>query len=242
MNIITEMKYHQFNCSKIRRIIIILTIILYPFILTAQEKFTYGVQLDPIIGWFKTDVSETKNVGARPGFNLGFTFNTYFTPNISLSTGISYLSAGGRLVSSDTTVMWFTNNKTLNFVTVLPHESVVYKIHYLTFPVGMTLQTNQKGHISYFTDLGFDPKIVIGGKADILYLNIKDGNVMEELNRYNLAYHIGAGIEYSLGEKTALVLGLNLENNFLDITKDVGKQPHDKVSHKLLSFKIGIKL
>ena len=63
---------------------------------------------------------------------------------------------------------------------------------------------------------------------------------MNELNIFNLSYHITAGIEYSLGGTTALVFGLNFENNFLDITKDNGNQPNDKVSHKILSFRIGI--
>ena len=37
-----------------------------------------------------------------------------------------------------------------------------------------------------------------------------------------------------------MVLGLNFENNFLDITEDNGAQLNDKVTHKLMSFRIGI--
>ena len=57
---------------------------------------------------------------------------------------------------------------------------------------------------------------------------------------FNLSYHITGGIEYSFGGSTALIIGLNFDNNFLDITKDNGNQPKDKVSHKILSFRLGV--
>jgi hypothetical protein len=202
----------------------------------AQQKIVFGIHADPVISWFSTDIKEVYNVGARPGFCFGLTYNKYFTSNYSFSTGINLLNAGGRLVSKDTTVMEFTNFKS----TVLPGNPVVYKIHYLVFPIGLKLQTNQIGYLTFFCDLGLDPKIVIGGKADIPSLNITNEKAMNELRRFNLSYHVTAGIEYSLGGTTAMVFGLNFDNNFLDITKDNGNQPVDNVSLKILSFRLGV--
>ena len=146
------------------------------------------------------------------------------------------MRAGGRLVSSDTTVLEFSKSK----VTLLPGNPVVYKIQYLVVPIGLKLQTNQIGYVTYFADLGLDPKIVISRKADIPSQNITDENASNELRLFNLSYHVTAGIEYSMGGSTALVFGLNFDNNFLDITKDNGSQPADKVSHKILSFRFGV--
>jgi hypothetical protein len=202
----------------------------------SQQKLSLGIHADPAVSWFSTDINDVKNDGARPGFNFGLTFNRYFTPNYAFSTGLNLINAGGRLVSKDTTVMEFTNyNKK-----VLPGKPVTYRIQYLAIPVGLKLQTNQIGYITFFTDLGLDPKVVIGGKADIPSLNISGERAIGELNMFNLAYHISAGIEYSLGGNTSVLSGLNFENNFLDITKDNGMQPKDKVSHKILSFRLGI--
>jgi hypothetical protein len=162
-------------------------------------------------------------------------FNNYFSKNYSFSTGISLISAGGSLTNSDTTVFKFTN-----FESKVPAgKPVIYKLQYLSIPVGLKLQTNQIGYVTFFTDLGLDPKVVISGKADIPSLEIKNENATKELNLFNLSYHITAGIEYSLGGNTALIAGLNFDNNFLDITKD-NSQIKDKVSHKLLSFRLGI--
>jgi hypothetical protein len=224
------------NNKKVIILLFLLISILPYTIIQAQQKIVFGLHADPVISWFSTDVREIRNDGARPGFNFGLSYYKYFTPNYAFSTGISLLNAGGRLISSDTTVMEFSNFKS----TVLPGNSVVYKIHYLTIPVGLKLQTNQIGYITFFSDVGFDPKIVIGGKADIPSLNISGENAMNELRMFNLSYHITAGIEYSLGGTTAMVFGLNFDNNFLDITKDNGNQPVDNVSHKILSFRLGI--
>ena len=104
----------------------------------------------------------------------------------------------------------------------MPGNPVVYKIKYLAFPVGLKLQTNQIGYLTFFSDLGLDPKIVISRKADIPSLSITGENASNEIRMFNLSYHITAGIEYSLGGTTAIVVGLNFDNNFLDITKDNG--------------------
>lgn len=212
------------------------------FILNAQsssydyQKISFGVHFDPVISWFKSDMKVIENEGARPGYNLGLTFNRYFSSNYSFSSGISLISAGGRLSSSDTTVMEFSNFNS----TVLPGKPVLYKIQYLAIPFGLKLQTNEIGYLTFFTDLGLDPKVVIGGKADIPSLGIKGETASKELRMFNLGYHITAGLEYSLGGNTAFVIGLNFENNFFDVTKDINSQPQDKITHKLLSFRLGM--
>jgi hypothetical protein len=226
----------QIFISRGPKIALSLALIFYSIFSNAQQRIGFGIHADPIISLFSTDIKQVQNDGVRAGFNFGVTFNKYFAPNYSFSTGISLMRAGGRLVSSDTTVMEFTKFKS----TVLPGNPVVYKIQYLVFPLGLKLQTNQIGYLTYFTDLGLDPKIVISGKADIPSLRITDENAINELRMFNLSYNITAGIEYSMGGTTALVFGLSFDNNFMDITKDNGNHPTDKVSHKMLSFRFGV--
>ena len=231
------MKVLKSDKSNLVKFLVFLLLTIVPFnMVQAQQKIVFGIHAAPVISWFSTDINEVKNVGARPGFNFGLTYNKYFASNYSFSTGISLLNAGGRLVSNDTTVMDFTNFKS----TVLPGNPVVYKIKYLAFPIGLKLQTNQIGYLTFFSDLGLDPKIVISRKADIPSLNITGENASNELRMFNLSYHITAGIEYSLGGTTAIILGLNFDNNFLDITKNHENQPIDKISHKILSFRLGV--
>jgi hypothetical protein len=236
---IMNMRRYQYYKSAVQIITFIFLLVSAPLNSYSQPKIGFGLHFDPVISWFSSDIKEVKNEGSRPGFNFGLTYYRFFTPNYAFSTGISLINAGGRLVSSDATEMRLDNSK-YRSVIVLPGESVVYKIKYLAFPVGLKLQTNQIGYITVFSDIGLDPKIVLGGKVDIPSHEISGEKAMNELRSFNLSFHITAGIEYSLGGNTALVFGLNFENNFLDITKDTGIQPTDRVSHNLLGFRLGV--
>jgi hypothetical protein len=225
-------------------VIIIIILTLSSFSLNAQQgalaNLKFGVHADPMITWFGSDNSTITNKGARPGFNFGVSVYKYFGPNYAFSTGINIISAGGRLLSSDTTIFYLSHSQSLKLVKVNPGEAIVYKIQYLSVPLGLKLQTNQIGYITFFTDLGLDPKVVIAGKADIPSRSIKGENAMEEIRMFNMSYHIIAGIEYGVGGNTAVVLGLGFENNFFDITKENGDQPVEIITHKLLSFRLGV--
>lgn len=224
----------------IRKITILVLLITGGAISNAQDKIRFGVHADPVISWFSTDFDAVRNEGTRPGLNFGLTIYKFFGPNYALSTGINVIGAGGRLVSDSTTRFDLSYNKTAKFVTVQPGEAIIYKIQYVSVPLGLKLQSNQIGYLTVFTDLGIDPKVVVGGKADIPSLDIKGQRAIEEIKSFNLSYHIIAGIEYSVGGNTAFVLGLGFESNFIDITTDNGDQPDDRVSHKLLSFRFGV--
>jgi hypothetical protein len=204
-------------------------------VINAQQKISFGIHADPLAGWFASDNKDVINDGARPGLNFGLTFNRYFAPNYAFSTGLNLITSGGNLVHNDTIEM-ILNKST----TILPGERVTYNIKYLSVPLGLKLQSNQIGYVTFFTDLGLDPKVVVGGKAEILSTGIEKENAVNELNNFNMGYHVTFGLEYSLGGTTAFVTGLSFDSNFIDITKENGNQPLDKIHHKMLSFRLGI--
>jgi hypothetical protein len=231
------MKVIRHNKKYSVKLLLVLLLTTSPIhLVSAQQKISLGIHADPSVNWFSSDISQMKNDGARAGFNFGLTYNKYFTPNYSFSTGITLVRTGGRLVSSDTTSMEFKNFRSK----VLPGNTMTYKIQYLVIPIGIKLQTNQIGYFTFFSDLGLDPKIAISRKVDIPSLNISGENARNAINLFNLSYHITAGIEYSLGGTTALVFGLSFDNNFMDATKDSGNKYNDKVSQKSLSFRFGV--
>lgn len=224
------------SLNHLRASVLIIVLAVSSFSRLKAQNLSFGVFADPVISWFSTDTKEIRNKGARAGFNFGFTFNKYFSNNYAFSSGLNIMNAGGRLVNSSAITMTFNN-----FDSVVPAgKPVIYMIRYLSIPLGLKFKTNQIGYLTFFSDLGLDPKIVIGGKVDIPALDITSENAIKELNAFNLAYHITGGLEYSLGGTTAMVLGLGFENNFLDITKELNSQPVDKVSHKILRFRIGL--
>jgi hypothetical protein len=223
-----------------KKLKLLMIVALIPVLAKSQsddtQRISFGLHFDPLISWFGSDIRQTDNQGARPGYNFGMTFDKYFGSNYAFSTGISFISAGGRLINVDTTRLEFSNFQS----TVLPGDPVIYKIQYLSIPFGLKFKTNEIGYVSFFSNVGIDPKVRIGGKADIPAIEIEGENAAKELKLINMGWHITAGIEYSLGGTTALAAGLNFENNFLDITKENNTQPKDKISHKMLSLRLGI--
>lgn len=203
---------------------------------TKAQSMQFSLHVDPLLGWFSSDTRETVNMGVRPGFSVGLSFDRYFAQNYAFSTGLFLVNAAGRLSYSDTIDLEFKNS----IMELNANENIIYKIQYLSVPLGLKLKTNQIGYITLFTNVGLDPKVVIGAKADIPYANIEDENITEELNMFNLGYHLAAGAEYSFGGSTALIFGLSYENNFFDITKDNEGQPVDKIRLNLLRFMLGI--
>lgn len=207
-----------------------------------NQKISIGIHADPLISWFSTDIDSVRNDGARSGFNFGLTLNYFFGPNYAISTGINLISAGGRLVSKRESYINLSHNKDLLTAIVAANEATVYKVQYLAVPVGLKLQTNQIGYVTFFTDLGVDPKVVIGNKVDIG--NIENQKASEEVKNFNISYHVIAGIEYAVGGNTAVVLGLGFDNSFADLTKDLENGPFnqfiDKVSHKMISVRLGV--
>lgn len=212
-----------------------------PYIQTGggQPFISFSIHFDPLISWFTTESYDTRNDGVVTGFNFGISYNSYFGPNYSFSTGVNIINAGGRLINREATLFELKNYYN-SILTVQPGESITYKITYLSIPLGLKLQTNQVGYGRFFTDLGLDPKIVIGGRADIPSLNIKGGNALPELNLFNLSFHIMAGMEFPLAGNNNLVVGVGFDRNLFDITRDNVDQPWNLVYQKMLSFRIGM--
>ena len=230
-----EMKLYSRLKFRIATFTILSVIVAHGTLINAQQSIGFGIHANPTVGWLSSDNSDITGEGARAGFNFGLTFNKYFTENYAFSTGISLITAGGSLADRDTSTLELNR-----LITVLPGSKMIYNIKYLVIPIGLKLKSKQIGYVTIFTDLGLDPKFTIGGKVEIPSQNIPKEKAVGELKKVSLGYHIIGGIEYSLGGTTAIVLGINFDSNFTDITKENRNQRTDKIVHKLLGFHLGL--
>ena len=67
---------------------------------------------------------------------------------------------------------------------------------------------------------------------------------VDNINLFNVGWHVGGGIEYSLGGSTSLIAELLFSQNFISMTKDnITKQTenHMSVTNSLIGLKVGIK-
>ncbi len=105
---------------------------------------SFSMHFDPLISWFSTDSYDTRNDGVVPGFNFGISYNRYFSPNYSFSSGINIIYGGGRLINSEPTNLELKNYGQ-GMILVQPGEPVTYRITYLSVPLGLKLQSSRTG-------------------------------------------------------------------------------------------------
>ncbi len=218
------------------KIIALLAILLVAGRMLNAQDYRYGIYVSPLISWFKTNIDEVKNEGARAGFDFFIIAERNLTRNWSFTFGPGFIASSGRLKSSEPSVFRFPDFT----ATVEAGEPVIYRLQYLTIPVGIKIKTEEIGYLTYFAEFGLDPKVVVSGKADIPSAHIKGEKAMTEIRRFNMGFHLNAGVDYSIDGSTSLIFGLGFENNFFDITKDINGQKTDRTAQRLLKFIFGI--
>ncbi len=189
-----------------------------------------GVFFDPTITWLKSDVSDVHRAKARMGFDFGLMVDYYFAPNYAFSTGLSLFNVGGTL-RYDNGITLHTRDGNEE---IPSGGTVKYKVQYIKLPIALKLKTHRIGRFVYYANLGFDPMVKVSAKAN--YGDEKNIGAGDEIKTFNIGFHIGGGVEYSLGQEASLMFGLTYMNLFADMTSP----SHDKISANNLIFRIGV--
>jgi hypothetical protein len=165
----------------------------------AQEKGQNRISLvlEPVISWMKSDCQCATNQGISSGYNFGVKVDHFFDDNYAFATGLTINTAGGKIAYSS----------------IHDQQIQTYKLKYLEIPLGLRLRSDDLRRINIYGRFGLSPQINIK-------VSDKDNyNIDYEVRIFDLSYHLGGGIEYSLGRRNALMIGLIFNNGFVDITK-----------------------
>lgn len=204
-----------------------------------SQKLELAVHADPLITWMSSNSSAYSSEGTVPGFSIGADVFYQLTDVFSLSSGLGFLSAGGRQSAAETHTMVFNNLE----ATVAPGEEMKYNLRYLNIPAGIRAHTSREKGINYFGDLGFDIRTLLRAKVDIPSSQISGEIAPDEVNAMNIGWHITGGIEYKLGTGLAFLLGLGYDADFFDVTEDLENagQPEDRSKLRMIRIKFGLK-
>ncbi len=204
-------------------------------VFTFYAGYSQGVRFsafaDPEVVWGNPHTSLIKVKGVQPGINFGFSMDNFFAENYAFNTGLSIHNYHLPLQYTDTTLLKVDNaDRELN-----GGGKVNYRLQYLKLPIALKFLTNEIGYTRFFAHMGITTEINIKSTADIKALNLKEADISEEVKLFNFGYHIGGGIEYSLGGSSALNFGLTYTNGFTDISDDIGK-----VTVSNIALRVGI--
>lgn len=177
----------------------------------------FSFVLSPQISWIKSDMDRVNNGGSKMGYNFGLLVDYFFGDNYAITSGLTINTTGGKLeyLSSG-------NN------TVEARQR--YNLRYIEIPMGLKLRSEDLKRMNIYGRFGLSPQLNIMAKDN------DDNGISDEVKLLDLGYHIGGGIEYSVGGKNALVFGLLFNNGFMDITSS---SYHDKAILNRLVFEFG---
>ncbi|MFO7829222.1 MAG: porin family protein [Bacteroidales bacterium] len=212
---------------------LILSIFVFCSLGIFAQSIRFSVFADPKLSWMSPDLKDVTSEGSKLGVNIGLNVDNFFAKNYAFMTGISIDNTGGKL-KYDFKKNIETNSSTDDSI---PAGSTLnYKLQYINVPLGLKFKTNQIGYSTFYTHLGINGGINIKATGEVDNYELENENISDEVKLFTLGYFIGAGIEYSLGGNTAIVLGLTYTNGFIDITPDT----NNKVTLSNFALRIGV--
>ena len=207
--------------------------------LMAQEsyrKFRFSVLADPHLNWLHTDAVGVDPGKIQPGIGAGLRMEHFFQPQYAFSWGVQFNATGGSLVYQDTLFL----NRITGPDTLMPGSTLRHRLQYVEIPFALRLMTQQIGYTTFFAEFGLDPWINTRALIDSKESGIVKDPYEHEVAAFNLAYHCGLGVFYSLSPNLTLIIGLNYKNTFLDLTRDAGFRSPDNVRVNQAGLTIGI--
>ncbi len=231
-----NMNTSSYSSKIVNRIVITLSFLIAACNIGKAQEYRLTASAVPFISWFGSDIDSVRNEGSRAGFDLTVKVERPLTANISMTGGISFTNSSGRLIHSHPVHLKLQESNPY----VTANNSIVYKIQYFSVPIGFKFSTNPKGNYTLFGEIGLDSRMVIRGRIDVPSLKLSNEKAMTEISRFNMGWFVNGGTTYYINDSFSLVLGLGFENNFADVTKDVGSQGPDKISQRFIKFIFGI--
>lgn len=216
------------------------------------SQVRFGVVGSPHISWMNPDVKSVTNAGIAFGVSAGLNMDFMIgdNENYAFSTGLLINRTGGNLQygnEADTgSVYFYHSDHPGSPDTLAPGTIISYNLQYVKIPLSLKFKTNEIGYLKYFMHLGLTPQINVKANADADVNNITDVKIDDEVNLFSLGYHIGGGIEYSLGGNTSFIAAITYNAGFMDITTDDARKNDardmnkDKTTLNNVELKIGI--
>jgi hypothetical protein len=216
----------------------ILTILLVGGELCAQGRpFVFGFKAAPNLGWMNPDTEDYNRDGSKIGFSWGLIAEIHLMENYALNTGINIVFLNGALNYVDDIAQYGGEGELFR----------KYKFKYLEVPFTLKMKTNEFSNKSFYGIFGFGANLLLSGKSKDKFLiggnEVNDEqDLKDQLKSFRASLIVGVGAEFSMGETTKLITGINFDNGITDVLKfqNTASNFNHKAINNFLEFYIGV--
>jgi hypothetical protein len=213
---------------------ILILIFLSIGIMSQGQFLKLGFQASPQLSWMKSSNTGIVNDQSRVGIKYGIEADLFLlgVPRYSLNTGLFISNHSFKAKYS------LENPVTLNGISLATPVSIQYKLNYLEIPLNIKLRSDQFYRMTYYGQFGITNLINISATANSSDAKLDGSNVSESIGLYNMGMLMGGGAEYDIGGNTAINLGIQYTNYFIDATTI--KNLDEKTTINSLRLVIGV--
>jgi hypothetical protein len=192
----------------------IILIILFLSQFSQGQSLKLGFQASPQLSWMNSSNNSIINVQSRIGIRYGIEADIFIfgVPRYGLNTGL-FISNNSFKTSYN-----LGNSISMDGVTLQNPVSIQYRLNYIEIPLNIKLRSDQFYRLTYYGQFGLTNLINISATATSSDLKLDGSNVSESIRFFNMGMLMGGGVEYDVGGNTALNLGIQYSNYFLDAT------------------------
>lgn len=201
-----------------------------------DRRVWVALNVQPKVNWFHPNETHLKNGPVRMGFEGGLRLDYRIEKWYSLSFGLNLSQTGGNLSYADTLPIDLGKG----LVKLQPGTKVTYRLQYFELPVAMKFVLPEIGYSTLFVEIGLDPMFNSRAVIDATDNNIQKESYKDGIHKFNLAWHTGLGMNYSLGGMLSLQFAIVYKNTFLDVTKENELQKKDNSRINQVGLTVGI--
>lgn len=226
-----------------KKIILILISLFFFGNIFAQQAISGGLYIGPTMSWMSTDSKVADTKGMKFGYNFGALVDFNLIDNFAISTGIQFNNLGGNIAYK----YGFTNlipKEGAVIDTVFPGTKIKYNLNYIGVPVSFKGKTNEIGYMTYFLKAGVTPLINIKTLGSF---GENEKLMLKEINLFNVGWHIGGGIEYSLSGNTRILVEILYTGGLIDVDKtkvfdvpDMTSTSNPRIALNDIHLKVGV--
>ncbi len=204
-----------------------------------------GFQISPMFSTMSTDDRTINRNGTNLGLKLGMRGEFYFRENYAFIVGLGFsFNTGGTLRHEQFSDTWQNSDLPAGVIRPFPAGTELkYSLQYVEIPFGLKFKTKEFGYFRYYAEM---PVFTLGFRSQargaITFTNVNQDkiDIKKEVLPLAFSWGLGGGIEYSVGEGTALVGGIAYQRQFTDATKNYEPDVDSKAVITNIIIHIGV--